>query len=254
MPIRCVLLDIEGTIIRMEFVKDVLFPYAKKHMASFLLAHQKNSVVSRWAAVCQETIAQESGVRPSYEDLIGILDQWIDEDRKHQGLKALQGMLWEEGYRVGAFVPDLYVDVTPSLRSWRQNDLKLAIYSSGSEQAQRLLLKYTTDGDLTPLFSYFFDTSIGPKKEPDSYRRIADCLGFPPEEILFLSDAESELDAAVAAGLAVIHVVRPGTSPGSRKRFCTTFDGLHTTGSLLEFSGFATSVKEPPPVQLSPRA
>lgn len=233
MPIRCVLLDIEGTIIRMEFVKDVLFPYAKKHMASFLHAHRDDSAVSRWAAVCQETIVQESGTRPSYEDLSGILDQWIDEDRKHQGLKALQGMIWEEGYRVGAFAPDLYKDVTPSLRSWRQNNLELALYSSGSEQAQRLLIRHTTDGDLTPLFSYFFDTGMGPKKEPDSYTRIADRLGVPSEEILFLSDNESELDAAAAAGLPVIQVVRPGASPGSRHRCCTTFHDLHHADASL---------------------
>ncbi|MGC4095486.1 MAG: acireductone synthase [Nitrospira sp.] len=233
MPIRCVLLDIEGTIIRVEFVKDVLFPYAKKHLASFLHVHRNDSAVSRWAAVCQETIAQESGAQPSYEDLSGILDQWIDGDRKHQGLKALQGMIWEEGYRVGAFAPDLYEDVTPSLRSWRQNNLELALYSSGSEQAQRLLLGYTTDGDLTPLFSYYFDTGMGSKKEPASYARIADCLRVPSEEILFLSDTESELDAAAAAGLPVIQVVRPGASPGSRHRFCTTFHGLQHAGSSL---------------------
>lgn len=229
MPIRCILLDIEGTIIPVSFVKDVLFPYAKKHIASFLHDHRGDQVVTRWASLCQETIAQESGVRPLYEDLAGILSQWIEGDRKHQGLKALQGMIWEEGYRAGAFAPCLYDDVTPSLRRWRQDGLELAIYSSGSEQAQRLLLGHTTDGDLTPLFSYFFDTGIGSKKEQASYSRIAGRMKLQPGEILFLSDAEPELDAATAAGLPAIHVVRPGTSPGSRHRSCITLDDLSRT-------------------------
>lgn len=229
MAIRCILLDIEGTIIPAAFVKDVLFPYAKKHMASYLHTHRADQVAHQWATVCQETIAQESGVRLSYENLAGILNQWIEGDRKHQGLKALQGMIWEEGYRTGAFAPDLYDDVAPSLRRWRQDGLELALYSSGSEQAQRLLLGHTTDGDLTPLFSYFFDTGIGSKKEPASYGRIADCLGFQPVEILFLSDVEPELDAAGVAGLQTTQVVRPGTSPGSRHPVCSTFDELCRT-------------------------
>jgi len=233
MALRGILLDIEGTIIPVAFVKDILFPYAKKHMASFLAEHQTDEAVCRWAGECQETIAHESGTRPSYDKLADLLNEWIENDRKHQGLKALQGRLWEEGYRTGVFVPKLYDDVAPSLRRWRLAGLQLGVYSSGSVEAQRLLLAHTTEGNLTSLCSDFFDTGMGSKREPASYRRIAACLGLHSEETLFLSDVELELDAATAAGLQAIHVVRPGTTPSTRHPTCATFDDVCKTDLLV---------------------
>jgi len=233
MTLRGILLDIEGTILPKAYVTEVLFPYAQKHLATYLHAHQKDQAVRRWAAMCQETIAKESGAWLSYDDMAGILAQWMTGDRKHQGLKGLQGMIWEEGYRTGVFAPDLYDDVVPALHRWRQEHVHLAIYSSGSEQAQRLLLEHTTDGDLTPLFSHFFDTGMGSKLEPASYGRIADRLGFQPADVLFLSDAEPELDAAAAAGFLTSQVVRPGTDPGAHHPTVSTLDDLFRSSLAL---------------------
>ena len=233
MTIRCVLLDIEGTIIPVAFVRDVLFPYSRQRMASFLHDHREDHVVRQWAAACQDAIAQERGAPPSYEDLAGLLNHWIEEDRKHPGLKALQGMIWEEGYRTGAFAPDLYDDVAPALHRWRRNGLQLVLYSSGSEQAQRLLIEHTTDGNLTELFSNFFDTRSGAKTEAASYRHIVDRMALRSEDILFLSDTEQELDAAAAAGLQTTHIVRPGTRPGTRHPICSTFGDLSRADSTF---------------------
>lgn len=233
MALRGILLDIEGTILPKAYVTDVLFPYAQKHLATYLHAHQNDQTARRWATLCQETIAKESGAWLSYNDMAGILTQWMTGDRKHQGLKGLQGMIWEEGYRTGVFAPHLYEDVAPAIRRWRQANLDVAIYSSGSEQAQRLLLEHTTDGDLTPLFSHFFDTGMGSKLEPASYGRIADRLGFPPADVLFLSDAEPELDAAATAGLQTAQVVRPGTTPGARHPTVSTLNDLFGPHSLF---------------------
>lgn len=226
MTISCVLLDIEGTILPVTFVRDVLFPYSQRRMASFLRDQSHDPLVRRSAAVCQDAIAREQGQRPSYEDLSGFLDHWIAEDRKHPGLKALQGMIWEEGYRTGAFAPNLYEDVVPALHRWHRNGLRLALYSSGSEQAQRLLLEHTTAGNLTWLFSSFFDTRVGAKTGTLSYRKIADLMNLRPETIIFLSDVEMELDAATAAGLLTAQVVRPGTRPGTGHPICSTFDDI----------------------------
>lgn len=226
MAIKCVLLDIEGTILPVAFVRDVLFPFAQRRMASFLHDQQGNPAVRRWAAVCLDTIAQEQGQQPSYEELAIVLNRWIAEDRKHPGLKALQGMIWEEGYRTGAFAPSLYEDVVPALHRWHLHGLRLALYSSGSEQAQRLLLEHTTFGDLTGLFSSFFDTGVGAKTEAASYRRIACFLDLRPQEVHFLSDSEPELDAAAASGLPTTQVVRPGTQPGTRHSICSRLDDI----------------------------
>ncbi len=214
--IRCVLMDIEGTIVPVSFVREVLFPYARERMAAFLREQRDNPAVRQWAAICQESAARETGRHPEYEALSDILKSWIEEDRKHPGLKALQGMIWEEGYEMGVFTPALYEDVVPALTAWRANGLQLALFSSGSERAQQLLIAHATEGDLTGLFAGLFDTRVGPKTDSASYRRIAKLLECPSDAIVFLSDVEAELDAAAVAGLKTRQIVRPGTQAGCR--------------------------------------
>lgn len=223
MTIRCVVMDIEGTILPIAFVRDTLFPYAHRQLDRFLADHRDDGDVRRWLLLCQDTVAQEEGVRPGEDRLPGILRLWIMQDRKHTGLKGLQGLIWEEGYRNGAFAPELYDDVTGALRAWHAGGLQLALYSSGSAQAQRLLLTHTTTGDLTGLFTHYFDTTIGPKADTASYRRIAGQLALPHGTILFLSDIEAELDAAALAGFQTMQIVRPGTQAGTRHPIAERF-------------------------------
>jgi enolase-phosphatase E1 len=142
------------------------------------------------------------------EDAIAALLRWIREDRKHTALKQLQGMLWKSGYETGAYQAHVYPDVPPALALWREQGIELGVYSSGSVQAQKLLFRYSTAGDLTPCFSHYFDTRIGGKRDADSYARIAHTLKIQPLDILFLSDIAEELDAAAQAGFQVIQVVR----------------------------------------------
>ncbi|MBI3355217.1 MAG: acireductone synthase [Nitrospirae bacterium] len=214
--IRFVLLDIEGTLISVAFVREVLFPFSKHRLAPFLQERRQDPSVLQWTVVCQDTIEHETGTRPTYEELPVLLTTWIDQDRKLASLKGLQGMIWDEGYRQGAFKPELYGDVLPALTIWRARGIRLGIYSSGSEQAQRLLFAHTNIGDVTSLFEHYFDTSVGEKKAASSYRTISEQIGLPPGHILFLSDAEAELDAAALTGFRTAHVVRPGTNASTR--------------------------------------
>lgn len=214
--VRYILMDIEGTLISVAFVREVLFPFAKHRLAPFLKERRHDPNVLQLAAACQDVMERETGTRPAYEELPAMLTGWIDQDRKMAGLKALQGMIWDEGYRQGAFAPQLYDDVLPVLTQWRTLGIRLGIYSSGSEQAQRLLFAYTNVGDVTFLFEHFFDTTVGEKKTSSSYRKISDQIGLPPPDILFLSDAELELDAAASIGFRTAHIVRPGTDASTR--------------------------------------
>lgn len=199
--ITTILTDIEGTTSSISFVKDVLYPYARAALPGFVRAHGQQPEVRRWldavaieisASACQDAVIVET------------LQGWIDQDRKHTALKALQGMVWEAGYRDGDFTAPLYPDVAPALRAWHAAGHRLAVYSSGSVAAQKLLFSHTDAGDLTPLFSAFFDTEIGGKREADSYRSIAGQLAVAPDALLFLSDVVAELDAARAAGLRTV--------------------------------------------------
>lgn len=216
--IRAILTDIEGTTSSISFVKDVLFPFARKRLPAYVKTHADRPDVQHWL----HEAAKEAGiVYADREEIIEILQRWIDEDRKATPLKALQGMIWNEGYREGDFRAHVYADVAPQLRAWKAQGLDLYVYSSGSVAAQKLFFAFSEAGDLTPLFSAYFDTETGPKREAGSYRRIAAAIGKPADAILFLSDTVAELDAACAAGLRTMQLARPpATCPASGAHRC----------------------------------
>jgi enolase-phosphatase E1 len=207
--IQAIVTDIEGTTSSLSFVKDVLFPYARRRLAEFVHEHGADPAVRAQLAAVAETVG-----RPLADDeAVAVLVGWIDEDRKITPLKALQGMIWETGYRHGDFQGHVYEDAVRRLRDWKAQGIGLYVYSSGSVLAQKLLFGHTAFGDLKPLFSGYFDTAIGGKREAESYRRIADAIGAPPGAIQFLSDVREELDAAAAVGMRVCWLVRDGAAP-----------------------------------------
>lgn len=203
---KAILTDIEGTTSSISFVRDVLFPYAAQHLPMFVRANAREPAVADQLRAA----AQEAGVEAGdYPAIIEALQRWIAEDRKITPLKALQGMLWEHGYRNRDYQAHVYPDAFEQLRHWHAAGLPLYVYSSGSIQAQKLFFAFSECGDMTPLFRDYFDTTSGPKQESSSYARIAAAIGLPPGEILFLSDIAAELDAARAAGMQTCWLVRP---------------------------------------------
>jgi enolase-phosphatase E1 len=196
--IRAILTDIEGTTSAIAFVKETLFPFAEAALDGFLDAQGAAPDV---AAI----LAEVPGPDPR-----ATLRQWMREDAKVTPLKSLQGLIWRAGFEDGRLKGHLWPDVAACLRAWEAGGLTLAVYSSGSVGAQRLLFRHSRDGDLEPLFRGFFDTTTGGKREAASYAAIAAALSLPPAEILFLSDVAEELDAAAASGLATCQLVRAG--------------------------------------------
>ncbi len=199
--IRAILTDIEGTTSSLSFVKDVLFPYSKERLRDFIQRHSQDKEVRRILREVQE-------IEPS--DPVETLLKWIEEDRKVTPLKELQGLIWEEGYISGELKGHIYEDAYKRLKEWHGRGIPIYIYSSGSVKAQKLLFGHTNYGDLNYLFSGYFDTKVGSKKDPNSYRRIAREIGLKPEEILFLSDNPEEIEAAAKAGMRVIRLAREG--------------------------------------------
>jgi 2,3-diketo-5-methylthio-1-phosphopentane phosphatase len=223
--VQTIVLDIEGTTTPIAFVHDVLFPFARghlrEHLENPLNADRLREPIRRLREEWSADVAR--GEQPpgppdleSEADVVTISAyvEWLmDRDRKSPGLKMLQGHIWEQGYRSGVLKGDVFSDVPPALRRWREARLDVAIYSSGSELAQRLIFGNTAHGDLTPFISRFFDTGVGPKIATESYRRIAADLARPPDRILFVSDVTAELGAATSAGCQVLLCVRPGNRP-----------------------------------------
>ncbi|TBW54445.1 acireductone synthase [Marinobacter halodurans] len=219
--IRVILTDIEGTTSSISFVHDVLFPYAAEHMAAFVRERADDPAVREQL----DAVARETGTDArDLEALVTVLQGWIDEDRKATPLKALQGMIWEKGYRDGDFQGHVYDDAAGKLREWHDRGLRLYVYSSGSVQAQKLIYGFSRCGDLTPFFSGYFDTRIGAKRETAAYQAILDDLGVEPETVLFLSDVTAELDAASEAGMETILLVRDGDAPQTDYRVARDFD------------------------------
>jgi enolase-phosphatase E1 len=218
--IRVILTDIEGTTSSISFVHDVLFPFASEHLPDFVREHRKAPEVAEQLSL----VAGKSSVDLSdTEGLIRVLQGWIAEDRKEGCLKSLQGMVWAQGYRSGELKGDIYPDAAEYLRRWHEQGLALYVYSSGSVQAQKLIFGFSREGDLTPLFSGYFDTGVGGKKEVRSYRNIVAELGVSADEVLFLSDVEAELVAAEQSGLHTAWLVREGDLPDTDRFVARNF-------------------------------
>jgi enolase-phosphatase E1 len=233
-PSSAILLDVEGTTTPIDFVYRVLFPYARERYLPFLAERFGDAeVAGEVRALAEEHRRDASGGQrpPAWEDSpegVAAYASWLtDRDRKSTALKALQGRIWEDGFRAGELQARVYEDVPRAFERWTGAGKAVAIFSSGSVRAQRMLFAHTQAGDLTPHVSEYFDTTIGFKTEPDSYRAIAARLARQPEEILFVSDVMAELDAARAAGLQTALAARSDTLPmGTTHRLVRTFDRL----------------------------
>lgn len=209
---RVILTDIEGTTSAIAFVRDVLFPYARRALPGFVRDHAGDPAVRRWL----DAAAADNGGMCDDAMIVEMLQGWIDEDRKHTALKALQGMIWEAGYANADFRAHIYADAPPALRAWHAAGHPIYVYSSGSVPAQKLLFAHTEAGDLTPLLHGYFDTAIGGKRDAASYRAIAAAIGRAAEQIVFLSDIVEELDAAREAGLRTVLLDRREDYPQPR--------------------------------------
>ncbi len=223
MSVQAILTDIEGTTSSIRFVHDVLFPYARRALPGFVADYRNDEQVRLWLI----QVGEEIGTGPDDPRVVQTLIDWIDADRKHTALKALQGMIWAHGYGAGEFQAHVYDEVPDCLRAWKAAGLALYVYSSGSVAAQKLLFGHSVAGDLSALFDGWFDTRVGAKREVDAYRAILAETGLDGARMLFLSDIVAELDAARAAGMRTLLLERDGAvSERNGHRAVQNFDQI----------------------------
>jgi enolase-phosphatase E1 len=236
--IRAILLDIEGTTTPINFVHEMLFPYARQRIRQFLLEHGDEPRVREDIAGLRAQHRSDAETRlgpPPWADnspALGLESAsayagWLmDRDSKCSALKSLQGKIWREGYEKGELRGEVYPDVAPAFARWSRRGKIICIFSSGSVLAQKLLFGSTSDGDLTGFLRAYFDTTVGPKNAPGSYSQIAKTLALDAPSILFISDAPKELDAARDAGMQTMLCVRAETmqSSASAHRVIHSFD------------------------------
>ena len=218
MDFNAILLDIEGTTTPIDFVHKTLFPYSRRRVYHFVqtnLANLQDEIASLQAEHTSE-LAKGDFPPPfnefSVESITAYLHYLIDNDRKSTALKSIQGQIWQTGYESGEILGEVFDDVLPAFKLWKSEGKTIAIFSSGSILAQKLIFGYSNAGNLTSYISNCFDTTVGNKREPESYQKIAGAMGFPPVEILFVSDVVAELTAASIAGMKCKLSVRPNNT------------------------------------------
>jgi len=246
--VKVYLLDVEGTVAPVSLVTEELFPYARKHFAEFLETHfdyegvahallllmlenrrETDPDVPRLVLQAPPGGEQNVATSPAYgvPQILAYVNWLMDRDRKSTALKSMQGKIWKNGYESGELKGTLFEDVPAAFERWSQA-ARIAIYSSGSVEAQELIFRHSNFGDLTPQISAYFDTTTGPKRATASYTAIAEAMHVAPGELLFFSDVVEELDAACEAGCQTRLVVRPGNTP---------VEDAHGHASITDFNG-----------------
>jgi enolase-phosphatase E1 len=225
--VRSIVFDIEGTTTPISFVKDTLFPYVRNNIETYLNKNFDNVDVQKAIAALRDQAVKEKandveGVveipsgDASKEDVvkavIGNVKQQMDADRKTTELKSLQGLLFKEAFESKQVKGELFEDVSPMLKMLAEEGFHLYVYSSGSVESQKLLFANSIQGNLTEIFSGYFDTTTGSKTDSSSYKKIAAEIKTEPKHILFLTDIPQEAEAAVTAGFRSALVIRPGNA------------------------------------------
>jgi enolase-phosphatase E1 len=225
---KAALVDIEGTVGSIAFVRDVLFPYASERMDAYVREHEREDALRE---ILDQTATESGTPRDDLRALLAALHDWADRDVKVTPLKQLQGLIWVEGFRSSGIRGHLYPDAIDALQRFHDGGVALYIYSSGSVPAQKLLFGHSVAGNLLPLFSGFYDTTIGGKREAASYEHIVREIGIAPNETIFFSDNEAELDAAQEAGVQTVQLARPDdeTTPTTRHTSVESFTAIEVT-------------------------
>jgi enolase-phosphatase E1 len=213
MPQPALLLDIEGTTTSISFVFDVLFPYAASRVESWVAEHANGAAAKAACDAVAADATPEERALGGAKTVVAVVRRQMAGDVKATGLKQLQGLIWQHGYERGEIKAHVFADVPKAFRAWKEAGRAAAIYSSGSKLAQQLLFRYSEAGDLTPLLTGYYDTTSGPKREAASYTAIAKAWGRAPGDIRFATDQPAEAEAARAAGMDAVLLMRPGNAP-----------------------------------------
>jgi enolase-phosphatase E1 len=107
MTIKVILTDIEGTTTDIQFVHNVLFPYARQALPEFVKKHWDEPAVQSIMAEAKRELGADNVDQAA---LVQAFINWIDQDKKVTALKTLQGLIWVEGYKGGDFTGHLYQD------------------------------------------------------------------------------------------------------------------------------------------------
>lgn len=218
---KTILTDIMGTTSPAGFVKTLMSDFAKNGAGFIERAGGE-------ALAVIDKIKQEANLQTGEQVVAYVGEQIAKRNMKPEYL-ALTGMVNTESYSNGTLKGEFFDDVPAAFSRFRQNGKGVVVYSNGSEASQAGMFRTASQGDLAGLVNGFFDTSrVGSKMEADSYKRISEKIQTGTNEIMYLSDLTSELDAADKAGCLATLVIRPGNKPVEANKYkaVTSFEQL----------------------------
>jgi 2,3-diketo-5-methylthio-1-phosphopentane phosphatase len=142
----------------------------------------------------------------------------IGQSDQHLATNIIIGHLWTTGFSAGDLKTPLFSDVVPTLEAWKAAGKTLAIFSSGSVQAQLQFFAYVKDGestrDIKHLFSAHYDTvNAGPKLEKASYEKICRELNVDVSKVTFLTDNVKGTSCSGPLGTQHLHETPSHTIP-----------------------------------------
>lgn len=225
---EAIIADVEGTITHIHFALQILIPFIKTHLRAFLTETWDQKETKEFVDRLRECVREEkvAGSRmPSIADSDSARDKlfesvlnniiWqMDQNIKNASIKELHILSWIWGCKNKSLKGHVFDDVPEAFHKWKkEKNIKLYIFSSGMVVAQKLLLACSVYGNLEILIDGFFDSAFGSKKDPQSFKNIANNIHIQPKSILFLSDRPEEAKAAKSAGCQAVVVKRPANDP-----------------------------------------
>lgn len=231
---QILLLGVEGTTTPVTFTTEKLLPYMKENAKSYLESHfdeeecqsdldalrEQASAAGKDATVIPASTEDNKGA--VIDAAVDVLTNMLDTGCKSGALSQIDAHMMREAYKTGLVQGELYADVVPALRMMLDNGRKAYTLSSTSAEAQKLLFGYSDKGNVSELFSGFFDSSMGARDDKETYSKVLETVGVKADEILYLTSRPAEARAAGEAGLRTMIVTRGGCadlSEEDKKKF-----------------------------------
>jgi enolase-phosphatase E1 len=247
---KVIILDFHGTVSPINWEEECILPYVKQNLSNYLDQNWTNHKVvdlvnklrnqsfeqhfvfeNEESPVISAEDPAESDDKTVKRTTVEFINWLIDKKKDTTESLKLQKLVWLEGYHKRELRTPVFEDVLPALKNFRDKGFKIAIFSGVDSSLCHQLFENTTEGDLSSYFGKFFDTTTGNKKDPESYRRIANELSVKESDILYITDYGQEAKIAHTTGVQCLLIIRP-KNRRIREFYLITFSAIHSLNQI----------------------
>ncbi|GFQ68287.1 enolase-phosphatase E1 [Trichonephila clavata] len=161
---KAIILDIEGTMTSIDFIRENVFPYAESHLEDFIMNNWEE--VKEIGLLLQQQSGDSKG---NSEDLIPLpqvpttenideiqnfqralvfyVKQRMNANRNDPAMKKIQGLVLRNAFRSGDIIAEIYPDTVKALETWSLENKQVFTYSTGIREVQVEFFKNTNFGN-----------------------------------------------------------------------------------------------------------